>query len=269
MRAILGLLLSLVLPVLLAAQEFRGTILGRVTDASGAVVPDAAVQATNADTGVVASTRTNAEGNYQIPFLLPGDYTLTVEHPGFRKVDRSGIRVSTNTQVTLDVKLEVGDTSETLTVKAEVPLLNTATADLGLVVERSYVERVLVSLSRNAVNLARLAPGVSGSTGTYTSNAQSEFSISGGGSTRGRNEVMVDGIPNTVPRSGGVIVVVPSLDSVEEVKIQTTMFDAAYGHTNGGAVNITTRGGTNERAAKRTTCTRFSGPLRSWWGTTA
>jgi hypothetical protein len=246
MRAILGLLLSLFFPVLLAAQEFRGTILGRVTDTTGAVVPDAAVQATNADTGVVASTRSNADGNYQIPFLLPGDYTLTVEHTGFRKVDRSGVRVSTNTQVTLDIRLEVGDISELVTVRGEAPLLNMATPDLGQVVERSYIERVLVSASRNAVNLARLAPGVSGSTGTYTSNAQSEFSISGGGATRGRNEVMVDGIPNTVPRSGGVIVVVPSLDSVEEVKIHTTMFDAAYGHTNGGAINITTRGGTNQ-----------------------
>jgi hypothetical protein len=91
-----------------------------------------------------------------------------------------------------------------------------------------------------------LSAGVTGDTGTYTSNAQSEFSIMGGGSTRGRNEVMVDGIPNTIPQSGGVIVFVPPLDAVEEMKVHTTLFDAAYGHSNGGAVNITTRGGGNQ-----------------------
>lgn len=239
--------LLLAFPLLAFAQEYRGTILGRITDPTGAVVVGASIQIVNTGTGVVTGTNSNDQGNYQVPFLLPGDYRVTVEHSGFKKVERPGTRVSINSQVTLDFSLEIGAAAETVTVTADAPLLTTSSADLGQVVDRAYVGAIAVSLSRNVINLTRLAPGVTASgTGTYTSNAQSDQSISGGGSTRGRNEFMVDGIPNTVPQGGGLIVYVPSMDSVEEVKVHTTLFDAAYGHSNGGAVNITTRGGTNQ-----------------------
>jgi len=239
--------LLLAFPLLAVAQEYRGTILGRITDPTGAVVVGASIQIVNTGTGVATGTNSNDQGNYQVPFLLPGDYKVTVEHPGFKKVERPGVRVSINSQVTLDFSLEVGAAAETVTVTANAPLLTTSSADLGQVVDNAYVGGIAVSLSRNVINLTRLAPGVTASgTGTYTSNAQSDQSISGGGSTRGRNEFMVDGIPNTVPQGGGLIVFVPSMDSVEEVKVHTTLFDAAYGHSNGGAVNITTRGGANQ-----------------------
>jgi len=235
------------IPLLAFAQEYRGTILGRVTDPTGAVVVGASIRVVNVDTNATAGTNSNGQGNYQVPFLLPGDYRVTVEHPGFKRVERPAIRVSLNVQVTLDFTLEVGASAETVTVTANAPLLTTAGADLGQVITNTYVGQIAVSLSRNVINLTRLAPGVTASgTGTYTSNAQSDQSISGGGSTRGRNEFLVDGIPNTVPQGGGLIVFVPSVDSVEEVKVHTTLFDAAYGHSNGGAVNITTRGGTNQ-----------------------
>jgi len=103
---------------------------------------------------------------------------------------------------------------------------------------------VAVSLSRNVINIRQLAPGVTGGTGTYTSSAQANFSIAGGGSGVGKNEIILDGIPNTC--AGGTIGFVPSLDSVEEVKVHTTMFDAAYGHSNGGALSIVTRSGAND-----------------------
>src|SRR5262249_9500643 len=238
--------LLLLLPSLVFAQEFRGTILGRVTDPSGAVVAGASIQVVNVETNVTVRTSTNDQGNYQVPFLAPGHYTVSVEHPGFKRTERPAVHVSINSQVTLDFTLELGAAAETVTIRASAPLLSTASADLGQVVDHAYVGSISVSLSRNVVNLTRLAPGVTGDTGTYSSNAQSNFSISGGGSTRGRNEFLVDGIPNTVPQGGGLIVFVPSVDSVDEVKVHTTMFDAAYGHSNGGAVNITTKGGTNQ-----------------------
>ncbi|MSV29607.1 MAG: hypothetical protein EXQ52_12815 [Bryobacterales bacterium] len=231
----------------IAAQEFRGSILGRVSDPSGAAVAGAAVEAANADTGLVLHTISNESGNYQIPFLPPGNYVVSVAHPGFKKLERRGIRVSVGAQIALDLTLELGATAETVTVTAETPLLNTAGAELGQVIDNAYVGKIAVSLSRNIINLAQLAGGVtSAGTGTYTSNAQSNLSISGGGSTRGRNEFLVDGIPNTVPQGGGLIAFVPSVDSVEEVKVHTTLFDASLGHSNGGAISITTRGGTNE-----------------------
>jgi hypothetical protein len=234
------------LPALLAAQEYRGTILGRVVDPSGAAVAEAVIRVTNEETNVRSDTASNEAGNYQIPFLLPGNYTVTVERQGFRPVVQPGVRVSINAQVKLDFLLEIGGLAEAVTVRDSPPLLNTAGADLGQVISNNYVNGIAVALTRNIVAAARLAPGVTGKIGTYSSNDQSEFSVSGGGSTQGRNEYMVDGIPSTVPQGGGNLVFVPSIDSVEEVKVHTTMFDASYGHSNGGAVSITTRGGTNE-----------------------
>jgi hypothetical protein len=238
------LLLGLAIPALMPAQEFRGSILGRITDPSGAPVAGAAVQVRNVATGAVTRTVSNETGNYQVPFLLPADYTVSVEHSGFKRIERKGIRVSTQEQVTLDFALELGATTESVTVEAAAPLLNTATAELGQTIDKSYATMLTISLSRNVVNVRQLAPGVTGGTGTYTSNAQGDFSVAGGGGTRGDNEVVVDGIPNT--SIGGIIGFVPSIDSVEEVRIHTTLFDAAYGHSNGGAVSITTKGGTND-----------------------
>lgn len=237
------LLLALACAVV-AAQEFRGTIRGKVSDPSGAAVVGASIEVINVETGVRLTARTNELGNYQAPFLLPGEYVVRIEHPGFKTLERRGIRVSLNELVTLDLTLELGQTTESVTVTAAAPLLNTASAELGQVIERKMVETMVVSLSRNVINLRNLAPGVTGGTGTYTSSAQGEFSISGGGGTRGDNEIVVDGIPSTVV--SGTIGFVPALDAVEEVKVHTTLFDAAYGHSNGGAVTITTRGGTND-----------------------
>jgi len=227
-----------------AAQEFRGTILGRIADPSGAAAPGTAVEVLNVNTNGVVRTTSNELGNYQVPFLLPGNYTVRVERPGFKKLERQGIRVSTNEPVTLNLTLEVGTATESVTVSAAAPLLNTTNADLGQVIENSYVNLWTASQTRNVINVRQLAPGVTGGTGTYTSDAQGGFSVAGGGGTRGDNEIVVDGIPSTTV--GGSIGFVPSIDSVEEAKVHTTMFDAAYGHSNGGALSITTRSGTNQ-----------------------
>ncbi|MBI4889940.1 MAG: carboxypeptidase regulatory-like domain-containing protein [Acidobacteria bacterium] len=209
-------------------------------------MPEAAVKVINVDTNAVFETRTNESGNYQVPFLLPGNYALKVERAGFRTAAREGVRVALNAQVRLDFSLEVGSTVESVTVTSDAPLLATTGADLGQVVTNNYIQNVTVSLTRNILELAKLAPGVMGGGGGYTSNSQKDVTISGGGSTTGRNEFFVDGLPNTVPQSGGNIVFVPSMDSVEEMKVHTTLFDAAYGRTNGGAISITTKGGTNQ-----------------------
>src|ERR1051325_8729441 len=121
----------LVMGVAAMAQEFRGTILGRITDSSGAVIGGAAIQVINSDTNVTVSTTSNQDGNYQVPFLNPGNYNVIVDHPGFKKTERQNIRVSVTSQVALDFTLEVGAVSETVNVTASAPLLNTNDADLG------------------------------------------------------------------------------------------------------------------------------------------
>lgn len=229
-----------------SAQEFRGSIVGRVIDASGGVVPGVSVTVVNVDTNVSAQTVTNDEGDYQVPFLLPGNYTVTLELTGFKKIERTGIRIETASESTLNFKLEVGEIDQTITVAGAAPMVTTANADLGQVVEKVIVDFVPFGLTRNVMSWAQLSAAVTGSTGTYTANGQSEISVSGGGGERGGNEIMVDGIPNTVPQSGGIALFVPSMDLVEEMKVHTTMFDASLGHSTGGAINFTTKGGTNK-----------------------
>ncbi len=239
--------LVLLVPALLLGQEFRGTILGRVTDSSGAVVVNAPIRVTNSETGVAVETKTNMEGNYQAPFLLPGPYIVSVEAAGFKRVNHPDVHVSVNSQVTLNFTLEVGGAAESITVTGEAPPLNTTNADVGVAVNREYVDRITTNVRRNASSLAALAAGFTGSDfNSATSDlSNTAVAISGGGGKRGVIEYLVDGIPN-LTGGGQPYSFVPSIDTVDEIKVQTTLFDAAYGHSNGGAVNITTRGGTNE-----------------------
>ncbi|MFB3905206.1 MAG: carboxypeptidase regulatory-like domain-containing protein [Acidobacteriota bacterium] len=232
----------------LCAQEFRGSLLGSVKDASGALIPGATVTAINVETNVSTSTVTSDIGRYRIPFLLPGNYSVIVELPGFRRLERTGIRISAGTDLDLDCVLEVGEVSNSVTVSGSTAAVSSTNADLALVVEQKYVQNIPVSLTRNVLNKVLLTPGVTvaSSGGTVTSNGQTDITINGGGGNQSRNEITIDGIPNTVPRSGGVAVYIPSQDSVEEMKVQTTLFDAAYGHSNAGAISITTRAGTNQ-----------------------
>jgi hypothetical protein len=114
------------------------------------------------------------------------------------------------------------------------------------VVDKNYINQVSVSLSRNVLYNVRLAAGITGGGGSATGNGAGAFSVAGSGGTSGRIEYLVDGIPNTVAQNNGGVVYIPSMDAVEEIKVHTTMFDAQYGHSNGGAINVTTKGGTNQ-----------------------
>ena len=241
------LLFSFLLATAMYGQENRGAILGRVTDPSGAIVPKVQIRVINVETGVAVDAATNEDGNYQLSFLPPGAYRLTAELAGFKKVEQSGIRVQTGASVTVNLSLEIGASTETVTVKGDAPLLETSGSDLGQNVADNYIRDVGASFYRNAANFVRLAPGVTGqSMGTYTSDNQTAVSISGGGAIQGGNEWIIDGVSDTVPLSTGSVVLVPTVDSVEEMKVNTTMFDAAYGHSNGGAITIVTKGGTND-----------------------
>ena len=238
----LGLLLA---PLAMQAQESRGTILGRIIDPSGAVVAGVSIQAVNVDTKITLRTTSNEAGNYQIPFVVPGNYRIEVSQPGFRTLQRDGIRVLTGTQVTVDLQLELGAASDSVTVVDSAPLLNPASGDLGQVLDNRILSAVTIGLGKNVLYAVRLAPGVNSGGGSVTGNGAGNYRISGGGSTDGRVEYLIDGIPNTVAQNSGGVVYIPSIDAVEEIKVQTTMFDAAYGHSNSGAINITTKGGTN------------------------
>ncbi len=243
------LVLCVLLAAPLSAQDARGTMLGRVTDTTGAVIPNVDVRATNASTGVVASAKTNPAGNYVIPYLLPGTYIVSAELTGFKRFVREGVQVRIADSVEVNIAMEVGDVAESVEVRAETPLLSTAEASLGQVIDERRVTE-LPLFAGNPLDLVHLAPGITNTANLRLrkagwNNAPSQFSTDGGGQYK--NEFTIDGVSNTY--SDGTsprVAFSPPATAVQEFKVQTSSFDASLGHTGGGTVNLSTKSGTNE-----------------------
>src|SRR5690242_19530251 len=140
-------------------QEFRGTITGRVVDPTDSVVPGAKITATHDSTGSQSLTVTSSSGQFTLPFLPPGAYTIEAEASGFKKYLRKDFQVSTGERVALDIRLELGQTSDTLTVSGEATILETATASIGQVIGSRQVENMPMN-GRTPLVLAQLAMGV-------------------------------------------------------------------------------------------------------------
>jgi len=229
------------------AQEVRGVITGQITDPSGSLLPDVQVTVTENETGVQIKTKTNHTGSYQVTFLLPGVYTVSAEAPEFEKTARRDVRVDSGSRITVDLGMRIGSATATVDVTSDEPLVETTNPDISQLIPKEVVTEVASSIYRNAANFVRLAPGVTGqSQGTYTSDNQTAISINGGGGVQGGNTWILDGMPDTVPLSTGSVVVVPSVDSVDQMKVNATMLDASLGRTTGGAVVMATKEGTNK-----------------------
>ena len=227
-----------------AAQEFRGAITGRVADPSGGRLPGVTVTATNTATNVASTTTTNREGEFSFPLLNPGTYTVTSELTGFKKLIRPGIEVRVADRIGLDLTLEVGAMSETVSVVAESPLLETQTGSTGQVIDQKTISMMPLS-DGNPFVLTRLAPGIAYNGDLKFSRPFDNGGTSGivtGGATGG-NEFTLDGSPNMA--SGRRVAFVPPSDAVQQFKVETASFDAASGHTGGGTVNVTLKSGTN------------------------
>lgn len=230
-------------------QDFRAAVSGRVTDSSGAVVPGAKITITNVDTSTPATTRSTDTGDYLIPSLAPGNYRLEVESPGFKRYVREGITLQIQDKPVLDVVLEPGEITTSVTVTGNVLQLETATASRGDVITgRTVVDMPLNG--RNAYALAALTPGIlftaRGQSSTFlrptANNGISSIAVSG--AAERNTESFLDGVPNT--GSDGLIQYVPSVDATQEFRVQTNAFDAEYGRFRGAVINATIRSGTNE-----------------------
>ncbi|MCX6630544.1 MAG: carboxypeptidase-like regulatory domain-containing protein, partial [Candidatus Solibacter sp.] len=125
-----------------SAQEFRGTLMGRVTDPSGLAVPNVKIVVLKTDTNARSETISGPDGNYTAPLLAPGAYEVTAEAPGFKKYQHAGIQVGTNERIAEDIQLQVGSASESVTVTADAPLLNAVTASSGQVITTHEVENL-------------------------------------------------------------------------------------------------------------------------------
>ena len=246
MRRFLAILISLA--SLAVAQEFRGTLTGLVVDPSGSAVAGAKVAIVKTDTGTRTETVSGPEGIYTAPFLAPGPYEVTAEAPGFKKTTRAGITLGTNQRISADVHLELGATGDSVTVRADAPLVNSVTASAGQVITTREVENLPMNgntplaLARDALGVIPKQKHLLNEVKPY--DTASAVDISLGGANSGSNEYLLDGVPNmsSAARAGGFS---PSMDAVDEVKVELFQADASYGDTLGGTVNITTKSGTN------------------------
>jgi hypothetical protein len=222
----------------LFAQD-RATIMGRVTDPSGAIVPDAAIVVTNQDTGVKTSTSSNDAGNYAVRSLVFGRYEITCEAKGFRKYLRRDNTLVVGQTLTLDIALEIGAVDQTVEVTGATPLIESSTSDLGTVVDQKQVQDLPLSVNgnmRNPESFVLLAPGVSGDT------ANTEIN----GSQDRAKEVLVDGAQATGAESGGTVFTYPPVEAIGEFKLEAANFSAEYGKSGGGFEVFTTKSGTNQ-----------------------
>ncbi len=242
----LAALMPLSLPVV--AQQGRGTIAGLVTDTSGAAVAGAQVKVTNVGTNQSFSAETTSEGLYQAPNLAVGEYTVSVEKAGFRRVNRTGLQLQVDQRAQVDIRLEVGQVTESIEVSSEAVLVDTSNTSIGKVVDRKRVSELPLN-GRNALALTLLTPSVKSNAGPTSSGFAdrgiqlSSISINGG--PNAMNGQLLDG-GNNIQSYIGEVAINPGVDSVEEFKVQSGGMSAEYGFTAGGVINMVTRSGTNQ-----------------------
>ncbi len=239
---------ALVLSTLSAyAQQGRGTILGTVTDASGALVAGAAVTVTNIDTNNTLRSTTNGEGFYTTPAVTVGNYSVVVEKSGFKKAVRRGITIQVDDHAEVNIQLEVGAATESVQVTGDVPPVNTENASIGQVIGSKSVQDLPLN-GRNAFALVLLAPDVHSNAGPAQSGfadrgtSLSDWSINGG--PNAANNLLVDGMVASnsyYPDLNANLAV----DAVQEFKVQSGSMSAEFGFTLGGVINVATKGGTN------------------------
>ncbi len=227
------------------AQETRATILGTVKDSSGAVVPKAEIVITNTETNTSSRLNTNEQGLYEVPLLMPGNYDVTAEAPGFKKSIRRGVNLTVGARVAIDLLLEVGATAESVIVTADAPLLETTNASVGQTFDNKAVMELPV-LGNSVMLMAGLAEGMQRTggynyLGLHSTSGASEYSTAGG---VGGNEWTLDGTPNTGHSRRAAYL--PYTDAVAEFRVEATSFDASVGHGSGAQVSMLSKSGTND-----------------------
>lgn len=228
------------------AQGTTGAIDVQVSDSTGSAVMGASVTAVNVGTGVVSTAQSDDVGRCLFPLLRAGTYRITVDQQGFEKLERNDVIVNATTTVHLDMRLTVGAHTDTVTVAAESPLLQTDQATMGNVVE----ERQLTSTplaSRNFTQLLGTSAGIAGGIFNADNPGTGGSNVSVNGARNGSNALMVDGAPadnalNLAPDGDGT----PSLEFLSEFRVLSHAFSAEFGRASGAVVNVTTRSGSND-----------------------
>lgn len=231
--------------MIVAQSSFTAAVRGVVSDPSGASIQGAKVIVVEADRNVNHPVMTDEAGRYALTALPPGNYRLTVEAPGFKKDQTDTFALAVQQQATFNFKLEVGDISTSVSVESRAALLNTTISTLGQVIENRYM-MALPNIGRNPLSLLNLTPGVVGAAGNLN---PTNTNFVANGTRNSTSDVLVDGaIVNTTEQNSGVTDLkwTPSVDAVQEFKMQTNFFAAEYAQSGGAIINMVTKSGTND-----------------------
>ena len=228
------------------SQLVSATIVGSITDSSGAVVPNAKVQLTETNTGVDRNGLANASGNFTFPNLPPGRYRVTVEVPGFKKEIRDGVNLDVNATARVDLQLTPGGVSETVQVTAEAAVLKTDRADITSTVDAVQIEELPNLFNGNYQLMLSLVPGVSEPTEQHSQffNASSSVQMNAYGQPRQSNNYQVEGIDNN-ERTGLLQIMIPPKEAIQQVNVSTSNHDPELGRGTGAVSNVVLKSGTN------------------------
>jgi hypothetical protein len=249
----LGVFAVVIFGSAVAWAGITGSISGIVTDPSSSVIPGATVSATNTDTGVKATVKTDGAGFYSFPDLPVGNYDVAVTQSGFKSYHKSGIHIDANSAIRADVKLEIGQVAEKVTVSSDAVQVETQSTQMGEVINSDKITSVPLN-GRSFIDLLSLQPGVV--PGAYAEQAAglNDRAVSGtlaagnqsiNGQREASNGFMINGANVNEGKNNGTAVI-PNLDSIEEFRIISNNFDAEYGNYSGGQVNVVTKSGTNQ-----------------------
>jgi hypothetical protein len=253
--ALVVALMALPLASAASAQITTATIVGTITDSSGAALPGATITARNADTGFTRTVPSNEDGAYRLEFLPIGPYVVEVSLSGFKTATRSGIVLSVNDTARVDASLSLGGVAETVTVEAVSPDVNTTTSEISKTIDAAAIQSLPI-VDRNVYSLLDLTPGVqsnnngiasasSGTSSLVLGFPEQRTLINGGadGGTGSVNYYLDGGINMTGLRNTGNIL--PNPDAIQEFKVQTNSYNAEYGRFSSGVINVITKAGTN------------------------
>ena len=240
--ALMGLLAGLVY-----SQAVNGSLVGTVTDASGASAPNTKVTVTETNTGSNRSTQTNESGNFTFSDLPPGTYTITAELSGFKKAVRSGVDVLVNTTQRVDLQLQPGSSSETINVTAEAPMLQTERADTGRTIETKQLAELPLGGSHNFQSLTILVPGAAKPESQHSVffNPQVSLATRFNGQSRLSDNLQLEGIDDN-ERTGLLQVLIPPQEAIQTVNVTTSNFEAELGRATGAVTNVILKSGTNQ-----------------------
>ena len=231
-----------------SAQVFYGSIVGAVTDPSGAAVPSASVNITNTNTGQTRETKTDSGGRYTLSDVQAGNYVIKITAPGFRPIERTGLAVTINTVTRVDAALEVGQVTEQLTVEASAVALQTDKADVHTEISEQAIQSLPLSNYRNYQSLIDLVPGATPGAfqNANTDTPARALTTNINGTNRNNNNTKLDGAVNVFIWLPHHTVYVPPAETIETVNVTTNNFDADQGMAGGAAITVVTKSGTNQ-----------------------